>query len=142
MVTENASVQHLMHRCLSHFEEVVRLSGVIADLIAASDIERVESLLTSRGKEIEALAELEHELGRIQGETSAGLDSNEIALFKEKRDKLFRDIQGIDKQVNQSIIASKEAVLTEMKELYRGKRMNDRYVNASTFASGFIDIKE
>ena len=132
----------LIDRCLERLEEVVLLSHAITDSLEADEIDNIESLFETRGKEIEKISALETELERAFNSIPERANHKELTDYKLKRDSLFHDIQALDERVNQTIVTSKEAVLTEIRELYRGKKMNARYFNASSFSSAFIDLKE
>ncbi len=66
----------------------------------------------------------------------------EIEQYQLKRGELVSNIIDIDKKASFILTASKVSVLSEMKELYQGKKMNDGYLNPQQFVSTFIDTKE
>jgi len=142
MLTETSFAATLIERCLQHLEEVVRLSHDIADAVDTDEFEKIESLFEARGEKIKKLTESEAEIERRLNGKHERFINNELTEYKQKRDILFADIQEIDKQVNKTILESRDAVLSEMKELYRGKKMNEGYLNPSVIPSGFIDIIE
>lgn len=142
MLTETSSAATLIDQCLQHLEEIVRLSRDIADAVDTDEFEKIESLFEARGEKIKKLTESEAEIERRLNGKPPQFIHTELTEYKQKRDILFADIQEIDKQINKTILESRDAVLSEMKELYRGKKMNEGYLNPSVIPSGFIDIKE
>lgn len=142
MTAETSSATALIEQCLRLLEDVVRLSHSVASAVEADEFEEIEHLFKSRGEKIKKLAETEAEIERRLDDLDPQSVHIELTEYKQKRDRLFTDIQEIDKRVNDTITESRDAVLSEMKELYRGKKMNEGYLNPSIPASGFIDIKE
>jgi len=142
MLMETSFVTTIIEQCLQHLEEVVRLSHDVAAAVEADEFDEIEPLFEARGEKIKKLTESEAEFERRLNGKPPQFICTELNEYKQKRDKLFTDIQEIDKQVNKTIIESRDAVLSEMKELYRGKKMNEGYLNPSALAFGFIDIKE
>jgi len=142
MAANFTSEKPILARCLDHLNEVFRISNDISDLMDTEEYSKMESLFTNRGQEIAILSELEQALSRLLLDSPDSIASHEIEQYKLKRKKLVYNIIDIDKKASFILTASKESVLSEMKELYQGKKMNDGYLNPQQFISTFIDTKE
>lgn len=142
MTQSTESAQLLIESCLVGLGEVAQLSRAIRASVDNDETDSLEPLFAQRGKKIEKITELEIRLGKMISNKRGIINNSELKEYKQKRESLFHDIQEIDRQVNLLITASKEAVLTEMKELYRGRKMNDGYLTVPAYSSAFIDTKE
>jgi len=142
MTQSPESAELLIESCLEGFGEVVQLSHDIRTTIDGDEAESLEPLLKKRGKEIERITDLEVKLGQILNKKKNSFNNSELNNYKQQRESFIQNIQEVDRQVNLLITASKEAVLTEMKELYRGRKMNDGYLTIPAYSSAFIDTKE
>lgn len=58
------------------------------------------------------------------------VSSQELERYNSKHGSLIRDIVDVDAQASQILTISKDSVLEEMKELYRGKKMNGGYLSS------------
>ena len=142
MTQSTESAQLLIESCLDGLGEIAQLSRDIRTSVDNDETESLEPLFAQRSIEIEKITGLEVKLGKMLNNKNKIINNPEIKDYKQKRESLFHDIQEIDRQVNLLITASKEAVLTEMKELYRGRKMNDGYLTIPAYSSAFIDTKE
>ena len=142
MTQSTESAQILIESCLDGLGEIAQLSRDIRTSVDNDETESLEPLFAQRSIEIEKITGLEVKLGKMLNSKHKVINNPEIKDYKQKRESLFHDIQEIDRQVNLLITASKEAVLTEMKELYRGRKMNDGYLTIPAYSSAFIDTKE
>ena len=142
MTQSTESAQILIESCLDGLGEIAQLSRDIRTSVDNDETELLEPLLAQRSKEIEKITGLEVKLGKMLSNKHKIINNPEIKDYKQKRESLFHDIQEIDRQVNLLITASKETVLSEMKELYRGRKMNDGYLTIPAYSSAFIDTKE
>lgn len=142
MTQSSESAQVLIESCLDGLGEVAQLSRDIRTSIGNDKTESIESLFEKRGKEIEKITGLEVKLGQLINNKQEIINNSELKEYKQKRESLFHDIQDIDRQVILLVTTSKEAVLAEMKELYRGRKMNDGYLTVPSYSSAFIDTKE
>jgi len=142
MTQSTESAELLIESCLEGFGEVAQLSRDIRTSIDGDEAKSLEPLLEKRGKEIDRITGLEDKLGRILKNKNKSFKRTELKKYRQKRESLINIIQEIDKQVTLLITASKEAVLAEMKELYRGRKMNDGYLTVPAYSSAFIDTKE
>ena len=142
MTQSTESAQLLIESCLDGLGEIAQLSRDIRTSVDNDETESLEPLFAQRSIEIEKITGLEVKLGKMLNNKHKIINNPEIKDYKQKRESLFHDIQEIDRQVNLLITASKEAVLTEMKELYRGRKMNDGYLTIPAYSSAFIDTKE
>lgn len=136
------SANSIIKECLEHLSAILNLSRAISRSLENDTTDTVDSLFEKRGIEMQTIADLERELGQLIASDPQSITNSEIDQYKNEREKLFLNIQKIDRQLNGAIVASKEAVLSEMKELYRGRKMNDGYLNVSAYPSAFIDTKE
>ncbi len=127
---------------MDHLDEVVRLSQSISSLIETEEYSKLESLFASRGQEIAVLSELEKALGRLLNDSPDMVSSQELERYNTKRGSLIRDIMDVDAQASHILTTSKDSVLEEMKELYRGRKMNEGYLNPKKIVDSFIDTKE
>ncbi|MCH7781703.1 hypothetical protein IID62_01415 [candidate division KSB1 bacterium] len=142
MTQSTESAQLLIESCLDGLGEIAQLSRDIRTSVDNDETESLEPLFAQRSIEIEKITGLEVKLGKMLNSKHKVINNPEIKDYKQKRESLFHDIQEIDRQVNLLITASKETVLSEMKELYRGRKMNDGYLTIPAYSSAFIDTKE
>lgn len=142
MTQSTESAQILIESCLDGLGEIAQLSRDIRTSVDNDETESLEPLFAQRSIEIEKITGLEVKLGKMLNSKHKVINNPEIKDYKQKRESLFHDIQEIDRQVNLLITASKETVLSEMKELYRGRKMNDGYLTIPAYSSAFIDTKE
>lgn len=142
-MTQSAeSAELLIESCLEGFGEVAQLSLDIRTSIDGDEEESLQPLFEKRGKEIDRITGLEIKLESILNKKNNNYNRSELKKYRQKRETFIHNIQEIDRQVNLMITASKEAVLAEMKELYRGRKMNDGYLTMPAYSSAFIDTKE
>ena len=142
MTSSTKSAQLLIEGCLNGLGEVAQISRDIRTSVDKDDSGLLDSLFEKRGREIEKITGMEVKLGQLYNDNHTINSISELKKYMQKRNSLFHDIQEIDRQVNLLISASKDAVLAEMKELYRGRKMNDGYLTIPAYSSAFIDTIE
>ncbi|MCP4726110.1 MAG: hypothetical protein GY863_13790 [bacterium] len=135
-------LRKLIDKCILLLEEVYRLTGVIDSAAKGDDLSDVESLFNMRGEEIKNLTDCESSLSEFLESSSEDFEKELIEGYSKKRLELFNKIQSIDSEIDKLIRRLRDEILVEMKELYKGKKMQSRYLNSSSAATGFIDIKE
>ena len=141
MKHKNPHITRLIDSCMQYVEEIAQISREIAAAISENKLENVESLIQSRGKAIDSIISLETQLQQIP-EINDPSYKPDIDRYGEKRTALSQIIQNIEQQIITSITESQESVLSEIKALYRGRKMNDGYFNPKTPPPTFLDIKE
>ena len=142
MKEKNPSEVTIFKKCLSLLENIEHVSQTIAAEIEKGDFKKIESLFHERGRDIEALASLEQQLEQTLHERTDTDTDIPLRTYVGRRNTLLEIIHSIDSRTSAGINESKNAVLSEIKELRRGKKMNKGYLDSATFSSGFIDVKE
>jgi len=138
----SSGVHSLIHRCMHHLQEIQKITNSVTHLIESDSFENIEPLFKSRGEELRQLAELEAELNRLLSENSGDMSVPDLNAYVSKRTGVIEHVQEQDRRIGTSMRSLRDVILSEIKELRRGKTMHNEYVNSATFASGFIDIKE
>ncbi len=135
-------IRKLIDKCVRLLEEVYRITAVIDTAAKGDELSDIESLFNLRGEEIQNLNDCETSLTEFLENSPVGFDRKLIEDYGKKRLEIFNKIQSIDSDVDKLIRKLRDEILSEMKELYRGKKMQSGYLNSSTAQKGFIDIKE
>ncbi|MFC1734019.1 hypothetical protein ACFL6I_27260 [candidate division KSB1 bacterium] len=117
-------------------------SAIFSSRLGSDNYEGIEALFISRGEEIKKLTDVEQKISKTISKTPSKTAEPLIKDYITTRNKLFEDILDQNKNLDRDLRAVRETVLTEIKSLNRGKKMHQRYVDASTLNSGFIDVKE
>ncbi|MFC1564110.1 hypothetical protein ACFL6G_04195 [candidate division KSB1 bacterium] len=139
---ETEIIRKLTDKCFVLLEEVYRLTSVIDSAAKGENFSEVESLFVKRGEEIQKLTDCENNLTSFLEQTEDDFDKTLIQNYSDKRIELFRKIQTVDSEIDKLIRKLRDEILVEMKELYKGRKMQKRYLNTNSAQAGFIDIKE
>ncbi|MFC1556811.1 hypothetical protein ACFL5L_02365 [candidate division KSB1 bacterium] len=142
MDNDTGQIQTLIKDGIIHLGEIHRLTNCVSEAVGSDNYEGIEALFISRGEEIKKLTDVEQKISKTISKTPSKTAEPLIKDYITTRNKLFEDILDQNKNLDRDLRAVRETVLTEIKSLNRGKKMHQRYVDASTLNSGFIDVKE
>lgn len=141
-LTAKVEIKRLIDNCLISLNEIKKITKNLLNSLEDEDFDKIEVLFLTRGEELERLSEKEQRLDKELTARPDGADSGELKNYIYRRNEVIEHIRKRDKEIDKTIRLFRTEVLTEIKELNRGKKMHKRYIDTSAFASGFIDIKE
>lgn len=139
---ESLSLHSITDMCLRKLERIRELTQQAARLLDLENVEQIESVFELRGIEIEALSDLEKQLGTLVQAADSVTREKILGNYTVKRKELFDTVLEQNVQLDTTIRSMRKTVLNEIKNLERGKKMHRNILNSSAMGSGFIDITE
>ncbi|MFC1477715.1 flagellar protein FliT [candidate division KSB1 bacterium] len=135
-------IHTIIKTCVEQLHEIHTLTLQIAESAQSDHLDSIETIFINRSEAVEKLHDIEQQLQKtISSDASRQLHQS-IREYVSTREKLFAEILDQDKKIEKLLHTMREAVVKEMKNLNRGKHMNNEYINKSLLSSGFIDITE
>jgi len=135
-------IKKLTSKCRELLQSILKISKEIEKLSKDDKLTGVEKLYIERGDIINTLLEKEEFLNNNYGSGDNNQESHEIVDYMEYRDKNFKEIFSIDKITKNRLLEFRQNVMSELKQLHKGKKMQLGYLNNQKFNPGFIDFKE